>query len=113
MFTAEQLAAWTGGRWTRPPRAPLLEVRHDSSEAGPGVLFLALRGPRTDGHRFVGDALARGAAGAVVEAAFAAAHPDAGPLLVVDDTKRALRDLARGHRARMTGRIVGDRKSVV
>src|SRR5439155_26583048 len=39
----------------------------DSSAIGPGSLFFALRGPRFDGHEFVGQALERGAAGAVVE----------------------------------------------
>ncbi|MBM4153517.1 MAG: UDP-N-acetylmuramoyl-tripeptide--D-alanyl-D-alanine ligase [Lentisphaerae bacterium] len=113
MFTPEQLAAWTGGRWTHPPRAPLLAIRHDSSETGPGVLFLAVRGERTDGHRFVADALARGAEGAIVEPAAATAGLPAGaPLLVVGDTRRALLDLASGHRARMTGRIVGVTGSV-
>ena len=112
MFEADQLAAWTGGRWTRTPAAAVRSVRHDSSEAGPGVLFLALRGANTDGHRYVDHAFARGAAGAVVEEAFAAGRPDAGPLLVVGDTRRALGDLARGHRARMTGRVVGVTGSV-
>ena len=39
----------------------------DSRLAGPGALFVALAGERADGHAFVGDALSRGAAGAVVE----------------------------------------------
>ncbi len=112
MFDPDTLAAWTGGRWTRPPSEAVRSVRHDSTEAGPGVLFLAVRGERTDGHRYVDDAMARGAAGAVVESAFAAARPDAGPLLVVDDTRRALGDLARGHRARMGGLILGVTGSV-
>ncbi len=112
MFSAEQLAAWTGGRWTRPPPAALGPIRHDSSEAAPGVVFLALRGARTDGHAYAAAAFERGATAAVVEPAYAAAHPDAGPMLVVGDTKRALWDLARGHRARMTGRIVGVTGSV-
>jgi len=39
----------------------------DSRQAGPGDLFFALHGEHHDGHDFVGEALARGAAGAVVE----------------------------------------------
>jgi UDP-N-acetylmuramoyl-L-alanyl-D-glutamate--2,6-diaminopimelate ligase len=40
-----------------------------SREAGPGVLFAAIRGTSTDGHRFIGDALAAGAAAILAESA--------------------------------------------
>ena len=39
----------------------------DSRQAIPDALFVALRGEQTDGHRFVGDAFARGAVCAIVE----------------------------------------------
>ena len=39
----------------------------DSREVQPGGLFFALRGADTDGHRFVADAISRGAAAVVVE----------------------------------------------
>jgi UDP-N-acetylmuramoyl-tripeptide--D-alanyl-D-alanine ligase len=39
----------------------------DSREVKPGGLFFALRGAQMDGHRFVGDAAARGAAAVVVQ----------------------------------------------
>ncbi len=45
-------------------RAPDLEVRgvtHDSRRVEPGFVFVALPGRRFDGHRFVADAVARGA----------------------------------------------------
>jgi UDP-N-acetylmuramoyl-tripeptide--D-alanyl-D-alanine ligase len=65
----------------------------DSREVQPGGLFFALRGAETDGHRFIGDAVARGAAGIVVE------HPPEGEVaaevLVVPDTWAALYQLAR------------------
>ncbi|NJN67460.1 MAG: UDP-N-acetylmuramoyl-tripeptide--D-alanyl-D-alanine ligase [Chloroflexaceae bacterium] len=44
------------------------EVVADSREVGPGALFVALAGERTDGHRFLADAAARGARGALVSA---------------------------------------------
>lgn len=40
----------------------------DSRKAEPGAVFLAFRGEHVDGHAFVGDALARGAVAAVVDA---------------------------------------------
>ena len=64
----------------------------DSREVVPGGLFFALKGSETDGHRFVEGAVARGAAGVVVDRPV-----EAGDVAVVqvDDTWAALYDLAR------------------
>ena len=62
-------------RVRRSPRRPAARVawrfrrrrgRFDSREVGPGDLFIALKGEATDGHRFVDQAFAQGAAGALV-----------------------------------------------
>lgn len=106
MFDPGQLARWTGGRWSRVP-GPIVAVAHDSREVGPGALFVALRGGARDGHLFVGDAFARGAAAAMVDAAGAGAWMAAGPLLVVPDTRRALAAMAAGRRAEWTGHVIG------
>ena len=46
---------------------PLISsVANNSAKAAPGTLFLAIRGAKADGHRFVKAALAAGASGAVV-----------------------------------------------
>ena len=37
-------------------------ITADSRSAGPGMIFAALSGQRHDGRRFIGDAVARGAA---------------------------------------------------
>jgi UDP-N-acetylmuramoyl-L-alanyl-D-glutamate--2,6-diaminopimelate ligase len=42
-------------------------VTYDSRKTGPGSVFVAIRGQHRDGHRFVAEALARGALVAVVE----------------------------------------------
>ncbi len=55
-------------------------VSVDSRHVTPGTLFVALSGGRTDGHRFVGEALARGAAAAVVARSWAEL-PEAGALI--------------------------------
>jgi UDP-N-acetylmuramoyl-tripeptide--D-alanyl-D-alanine ligase len=69
----------------------------DSRSLAPGQLFFAIRGPRFDGHQFVGQALERGAAGVVVEEAFFASAPVKWQpaLLAVVDTRSALQTLAR------------------
>ncbi len=68
----------------------------DSRTLKPGELFVAIVGPRFDGHQFVEDALARGAAAAVVAQDGPATWKEAPALVRVGDTTRALQDLA-GH----------------
>jgi UDP-N-acetylmuramoyl-tripeptide--D-alanyl-D-alanine ligase len=73
----------------------------DSRTVSPGDLFFAIKGESLDGHAFVEAAFARGAAAAVVS------EPRAkGPLLLVDDTLRALQSLARWARRRWNRQIV-------
>lgn len=66
-------------------------VDTDSRNMGPGSIFVAKPGAETDGHRFVGSALAAGAALAIVE------HPVEEEIsqIVVADAVAALADLAR------------------
>lgn len=52
--------------WGETQHPPLQDVVVDSREAVEGSLFVALPGEHTDGHRFVGDAFARGALLALV-----------------------------------------------
>jgi len=83
-------------------------VTFDSRAVGKGDLFFALSGETTDGHRFVADALGRGAAAAVVSRDVAAA----GTLVRVPDTMKALVDLGRAGRRRSTARIASVTGSV-
>ena len=43
------------------------DVTHDSRLAGPGTLFVAIKGSTADGHRFIDDVMRRGAAGVISE----------------------------------------------
>jgi UDP-N-acetylmuramoyl-tripeptide--D-alanyl-D-alanine ligase len=76
-------------------------VSIDSRTVGSGALFVAIRGERFDGHRFVAAAAHAGAVAAMVEAPPPAAEAPDGrlALLVVDDTRRALARLAAYWRA--------------
>lgn len=78
----------------------------DSRKVAGGELFFALAGAHTDGHRFVGDALARGAAAAVVDQPGFPA-PEAGVLIHVAHGYRALHDLTRHVRREVPRRLVG------
>ena len=57
----------------------------DSRAVVPGSVYLAVRGSQTDGHRFVPDALRRGAAAVIVETAASSGAPE----IVVRDGRRA------------------------
>jgi UDP-N-acetylmuramoyl-tripeptide--D-alanyl-D-alanine ligase len=65
-------------------------VSTDTRTLQPGDLFVALRGDRYDGHDFVAEAVAAGAAGGLFERAIETALP----YVLVDNTRRALGELA-------------------
>jgi UDP-N-acetylmuramoyl-tripeptide--D-alanyl-D-alanine ligase len=74
-----------------------------------GDLFVPLRGANADGHRFLAEAFARGAAAALCERS---AYPgwegrEPGPLVLVDDSTAALQRLARRHRESWHGLLIG------
>lgn len=104
LWSAAEIAAATGG--SASGDFAVTGVTFDSREVGPGDLFLALKGESTDGHRFVPQALAAGAAGVVV------AEPCDGPQVRVADTGAALDALGRAARARMRGQVIGVTGSV-
>lgn len=83
----------------------------DSRSLTGGDLFIAIKGPSFDGHRFVRQALDNGAAACVVD------HipqdcKDTDALLIVPDTTQALNDLGLAARARSNARFVGVTGSV-
>ena len=69
------------------------DVCTDSRTVKAGDLFVALRGERFDGHSFVAQAAAAGAAAALIDRAFAGTPPGL-PVAAVADTTRALAKLA-------------------
>jgi UDP-N-acetylmuramoyl-tripeptide--D-alanyl-D-alanine ligase len=101
LWRAAEIVAATGGK-ARGDWA-VAGVSIDSRTIQPGELFIALRGPNHDGHAFVRDALARGAA-ALVDRVPADASQQAA-LVVVDDTMVALTALGRAARQRTSAQI--------
>ncbi|MEO0622293.1 MAG: UDP-N-acetylmuramoyl-tripeptide--D-alanyl-D-alanine ligase [Pseudomonadota bacterium] len=86
-------------------------VSIDSRETVPGDLFVALAGNARDGHAFVAQAFAKGAAAAMVTHRPEDVPADA-PLLIVGDTLEGLRGLAAAARARTKARVVAVTGSV-
>jgi UDP-N-acetylmuramoyl-tripeptide--D-alanyl-D-alanine ligase len=100
-----QLAGAVPGQGETPVR----DVVTDSRTMAAGDVFVALRGPRFDGHSFAAEALARGAAGVVVEREWAEAHPEVtatGGVIAVSDTLQALQDLAHAVRQASGAKVV-------
>src|SRR5258706_10984162 len=74
-----------------PPVVPpeILGITADSREVKPGYLFAALPGVKTDGARFIADALQRGAAAILVPVGGAPAATSA-PVVEDSDPRRLL-----------------------
>jgi len=104
LWTASEIAEATGG--TVHGDFDVAGAAFDSREVGPGDLFIAMIGEATDGHRFVDQAFASGAAGALVSEPFE--HPH----VRVPDTAIALNSLAWASRERSRGKIIGVTGSV-
>ena len=103
-FNPLDLAAWTGGHWSRPPVVPLRGFHFDSRRLGPGIVFVALPGAQRDGHNFLPAAAAAGAVAALVSRP----RPEVDlAQLVVGDSLRAWQTIAREHRRTFAGPVVG------
>ncbi len=98
---AEVLSGDTDGTFVR--------VSTDSRTIGPGDLFFALKGERFDGHDFVDDVLRKGASGVVVSRDLDVPMSEelAPVVLRVEDTLKALGDLASWYRERLGAKVVG------
>ncbi len=95
------------------PRVPAVHgISIDTRTLQLGDLFFAIRGDANDGHAFVEKAFEKGAAAAVVDEAHADTLRGLGTLYVVHDVLRAMEDLGRAGRRRMTGMVVAITGSV-
>lgn len=84
-----------------------VRISTDSRRISPGDLFFALKGEHFNGHEFIFDALAKGAAGAVVLHDFFPGITNTDVVLIsVDDALKALGDLAAYYRQKLPTRVV-------
>lgn len=108
LWTSDEAAQATGGKNSHDWAA--FGVSIDSRDIQKGDLFVALKDQR-DGHEFVATAFENGAAAAMVTHRPVGVPEDA-PLLIVADVLRALENLGRAARARMSGKVIGITGSV-
>jgi UDP-N-acetylmuramoyl-tripeptide--D-alanyl-D-alanine ligase len=115
-WTIAQVAGAVGARAGAglDPLAGVAGVSIDSRTLRAGELFVAIHGPRHDGHDHVPSALGRGAIAAVVAESQAHRYGDAvrNRCIVVENTFEALKQLARAVREAWGGKIAGVTGSV-
>ncbi len=120
-ITLVELARWSDGDLTVrrvPEGATAREAFLASGVTGasidtralePGMLFAPLPGSRVDGHAYLDEAFARGAAAALCARAVypRIEHVELGPLVLVDDVTVALQRIAARYREAWPGLLVG------
>ena len=94
-----EILSATGGRFLRGGKSDRFgEVVTDSSKVKKGSVFVALKGERLDGHRFVRDAVRRGASCVVIHHDLHRSAYGTAAVIKVRDTLTALGDLAHYRR---------------
>lgn len=94
LFTSRTAAQWCNGEHTGED-VEICSVIIDSRDAvkGEGMMFVALEGENTDGHRFIPSALENGAQCVLCRTA-----PQGANAILTDDPLRALGDIAEGYK---------------
>jgi len=113
LWTVSRILEATGGKLLSGSTSRRFSaISIDSRQVPVGALFIAIVGPKYDGHRFAADAVEKGARGILVERRRVRGIPlkrfrDAKIACIsVPDTVRALGDLAAFYRRRWGGRVV-------
>ncbi len=84
----------------------------DSRQVQPGSLFVPIRGERVDGHDFIEEAFRRGAGASLLDSSYKGSKVCEGTLISVDDTVKALQDIAKNYRKRFDIPVIGVTGSV-
>lgn len=111
-MTLENIEKACGGRYIgteAEKKTEVLGVVIDSRQVGSGYLFVAIPGEKVDGHKFIPDVFAKGAAAVLSEQQL---EDPAGPYILVESTTKALRDLAEYYRKSLDIKVVGITGSV-
>ena len=106
-ITLREAARWCGGRVEEKyADRTFFGASNDSRKIQPGELFVVLKGER-DGHDYIPAAMERGAA-----AVLGSRQVGDYPMILVEDTRKALGDIARQERLRLNMKVVAVTGSV-
>ncbi len=100
-----------GGRWQGGEEAlskTPVNIVTDSRQAGEGSLFIALRGEKTDGHKYISDVLSHGALAVLCEEP----GTEGEPRIVVPEVLAAMRAIASANREKCSFPFIGVTGSV-
>lgn len=118
-FTLQEILDATGGElrqftlgeeYSDPGSFPIREVSTDTRTIEEGDLFLALRGEKFDGHQYAVAAVNDGAKALVLDSMEQA--PENVPVVLVEDTKLALEQIAAWYRQKLGCTVVAVTGSV-
>ena len=104
LWDSAAIEAATGGKASHAFQASGVEM--DSRDVRPGDVFVALKGEAMDGHKFIAAAFAKGAVAAITD------RPVDFPHVLVEDTTKALHDLAHAARERSPAKRIAVTGSV-
>ncbi len=104
IISLQEVVDAVGGEVVNYQELDIDNVSTDTRQIKSGDLFIALKGERFDGHDFIDDAVAKGAVAVIVS-------EDVGfnldkPIIMVEDTLKALQDLAHYYRNKFEVRVV-------
>jgi UDP-N-acetylmuramoyl-L-alanyl-D-glutamate--2,6-diaminopimelate ligase len=88
----EELARGAGAVLEGNPDVDVTGIAYDSRRVNPGDLFVAVQGIHVDGHHYLGDAIAKGAAAVAIERP--SAVPEGVPVLRMPSTRIGLAELS-------------------
>ena len=105
-FTIKNILEATNGKLAKgSPDSEVVSISTDSRKIMEGDLFVALIGEKFDGHDFIKQALDRGSMGLLVSKDIGEVSAD--NIIIVDDTLKALGDIARLYRSRFHIPVIG------
>lgn len=103
-----EIAAFCKGKLCGEGSKTVTAITLDSRQVQPGSMYVAVKGARVDGHKFVPSAFESGAVCVLVEEV-----PECqGDYILVDSTLQAIKDIAEGYRQTLQAKVVGITGSV-
>jgi len=108
-MTMTEIASEIKGKITPSASGKVCGITTDSRDAGKGMMFIALKGQRVDGHDFIPDAIKRGAECALSERLIEGYEDK---IILVDNTLAALGLLAQKHKEKINPTTVAVTGSV-
>ena len=109
MFSADELISITNGRLVGPEAGSVTGISTDSRTIKPGELFVPLQGDRFDGHDYINGLMARRITTSLCSETWLQHQqpPEILSCIAVQDTLRALGDLAAAFRKRFALTMIG------